>query len=842
MDTVEDYIIVASPSLRYVTPNRTMSFYLKKVNPNAKDIKDLSIRWVCINHTNREKSKQSNFFGPFGPEWLNAKWNLVGVHTVMCIVRELLGGEAKIYHYVQHVVSQGDCLSYDPATFEETENPFEFIHNIKKQNNIIETLEKYSELDEEQQEKYNERKENRKQFCDKLENLLEKIPLSHRNHFKMMSARHYSYEYPDTNSILLQVCYFYHEKTVYLLDWTNPLQQGWCGVFEGKGDTEQAALLDALDEWESDNRYPEGILKCRYLSVSHPTLEIPKYDGEGLLVWTIEDHNFTEEYQFSTDGKTWLDSISTALTYLAFGALIVAGAITLFVPSGQIATAAFWTYGAIILSATAGISSSAINITQRYNKGFSNWKDDGFDALNIVGNMLGTGAGLALAKWGPLKFLSQVGTNTMKVNAIKAMLIGEVTTNGVQGIMISTDIASAIYTVIKDKSLPPDEKLSKIMTLIGAGVLTGALVYLNLKNTKANFDFIKKDSNLVQKLSREEIDAFINDPNSIIIDQLTEMEKKSTGVALPKVELADMPQMRVSVKQLQEQNLLPLTNNTTISIANNNLPNAVIPPANYFRILNSTINSEFFLSNELNKHINLTDPFEATRVALLNSNPEGKIQILARNGDQKISKTVVNTRIYEDKRSNLQSLQADVRERISKEDGWKSKVAASKATCTIHGMDFESAKEFNNLPFTLKHALKAKVVVQGEFTGQSAPIKVVDIKGYIATLKPYYPDKKMDEATEKLIEQYLIKHKDNLSNFDGMPGAHAEILAVDDVFKQLRAKDIKPELHFKDIDVYTVYVKDPKNKEQFGQPFVACRNCSGILDPLINVVTKRKGE
>lgn len=840
MDTVEDYIIVASPSLRYVTPNRTMSFYLKKVNPNAKDVKDLFISWVCNNHTNREKRKQSFYLGPRGPEWLNAKWNGVGVHTVMCFVSESLGGKVKTYQYVQHVVSQGDCLSYDPATFEETENPFEFIHNIKKQNNIIETLEKYSELDEEQQEKYNERKENRKQFCDKLEYLLEKIPLSHRNHFKMMSARHYSYEYPDTNSILLQVCYFYHEKTVYLLDWTNPVQQGWCGVFEGKGDTEQAALLDALDEWESDNRYPEGILKCRYLSVSHPTLEIPKYDGEGLLVWTIEDHNFTEEYQFSTDGKTWLDSISTALTCLSIGALIVAGAITLFVPLGQVATATLWGYAAVI-STTAGISSSAINITQRHNKGFSNWKEDGFDALNIVGNMLGAGAGIALAKWGPLKFLSQVGTNTMKVNAIKAMLIGEVTANGVQGIMISTDIASAIYTVIEDKSLPADEKLSQIMSLIGSGMVTGALVYLNLKNTKANFDFIKKDSNLVQKLSREEIDAFINDPNSIIIDQLTEIEKKSTGVALPKVELADMP-MRVSVKQLQEQNLLPLTNNTTISIANNNLPNVVIPPANYFRILNSQIKREFFLSNELNKHINLTDPFEATRVALLNSNPEGKIQILARNGDQKISKTVVNTRIYEDKRSNLQSFQAELRERIHEVKGLKNKVAASKATCTIHGIDFESAKEFNNLPFTLNDALKAKVVVQGEFTGQSAPIKVVDIEGYITTLKPYYPAEEMDEATERLIKKYLIKHKDNLSNFDGMPGAHAEILAVDDVFKQLRLKGIKPELHFKDIDVYTVYIKTPKNEEQFLQPFVACRNCSGILDPLINVVTKRKGE
>lgn len=840
MDTVEDYIIVASPSLRYVTPNRTMSFYLKKVNPNAKDVKDLFISWVCNNHTNREKRKQSFYLGPRGPEWLNAKWNGVGVHTVMCFVSESLGGKVKTYQYVQHVVSQGDCLSYDPATFEETENPFEFIHNIKKQNNIIETLEKYSELDEEQQEKYNERKENRKQFCDKLENLLEKIPLSHRNHFKMMSARHYSYEYPDTNSILLQVCYFYHEKTVYLLDWTNPVQQGWCGVFEGKGDTEQAALLDALDEWESDNRYPEGILKCRYLSVSHPTLEIPKYDGEGLLVWTIEDHNFTEEYQFSTDGKTWLDSISTALTCLSIGALIVAGAITLFVPLGQVATATLWGYAAVI-STTAGISSSAINITQRHNKGFSNWKEDGFDALNIVGNMLGAGAGIALAKWGPLKFLSQVGTNTMKVNAIKAMLIGEVTANGVQGIMISTDIASAIYTVIEDKSLPADEKLSQIMSLIGAGMVTGALVYLNLKNTKANFDFIKKDSNLVQKLSREEIDAFINDPNSIIIDQLTEIEKKSTGVALPKVELADMP-MRVSVKQLQEQNLLPLTNNTTISIANNNLPNVVIPPANYFRILNSQIKREFFLSNELNKHINLTDPFQATRVALLNSNPEGKIQILARNGDQKISKTVVNTRIYEDKRSNLQSFQAELRERIHEVKGLKNKVAASKATCTIHGIDFESAKEFNNLPFTLNDALKAKVVVQGEFTGQSAPIKVVDIEGYIATLKPYYPAEEMDEATERLIKKYLIKHKDNLSNFDGMPGAHAEILAVDDVFKQLRMKGLTPEDFFNEIDVYTVYIKTPKNEEQFLQPFVACRNCSGILDPLINVVTKRKGE
>ncbi|MWP47972.1 YwqJ-related putative deaminase [Gilliamella sp. Pas-s27] len=830
---LEDYKIVTEPSLKYVIKNKKMSFFLRKVNPEAKDVENLIIRWCCVNHSDEDKKKQRNISGPNGPKWLDAKWTLRGVHTVVCTVKKsLLDPNPKNYYYVQHVISEDECLSYDSGTFEETENPFNVLHNLKKQIDVIHALEPKSQLSEDEESKYQERIQNMETYCEKLEYLLKKIPDTHKENFKIITARHYSNEYPDTNSILLQVCYFYKDNKAYLLDWTSPTLQGWCGVFKGEGDTEQTAVLDALKKWESDNRYPDGILKCRYLCSSHPTLEIPKYDGEGLLSWDIYDQHYSQEHQFTTDGSTLLDSISNALSWFAIGASIVAGAILIFIPGGQVATAALW---AMAASAVAGSAASVINITQRYNSGFSNWKDDGIDSLTIIASILGMASMKALVAWKPLAFLpQQVG----KTNAIKAILIGEVTANSVQTIMISSEIASAIYSTMEDKTIPPDEKLSRILRLIAAGITIGALSYVNIKSSLANFNFISEDASLLKKLTKEEVDAILNDPSIVIIEHGETLPPQSTAPAT-------IPETRAAFRQLQEFKLLPLLGEN-IEPPSTLTQNIFIPSNEYLHYLNINPEPEIFLKNEINKHLNLDNPYEATKQALLppsSKTPESdqRVQVLARIDNQLYSKTIVNSIIAEARSFEyIANYPGQVRAKIEKDAKWKKRVAISKATCTIKGIIFENAKEFGNLPFDLQSAIKAKVVVQGKFTGNSAPISVIDIEGYIATLRSFYPDRKMDKLTAKLIKNYLIKHKDHLSNFNGMPGAHAEIVAVDDVFKQLRMRGLDPEEYLHEIEVYTFKTKNPK-KDDYLKAFKACANCSGILDPLIKVRTGREG-
>lgn len=837
MDT-EDYIIVAKPALRFVTPNRRISFFLKKVNPDATDVEHLIVSWYCVNHSDEEKERQQIIYGPKTSEWLETKWVYRGTHTVTCTVKKNLGDKnPKTYLYVQNVISDEECLSYDSGSFDETDNPFSVLHNLSKQITLIRSLESKSQLSKEENSKYQERMDNMETYRDKLEYLLKKIPDSHKDNFNIISARHYSYEYPDSNSILLQVCYFYNNNSVYLLDWTSPVQQGWCGVFIGKGDNEQAAVLDALKEWKSNNRYPEGILKCRYLRSNHPTLEIPKYNDEGLLQWDIKDHYYSEEYQFTTNGKTWLDSISNALSWVAIGGSIVAGVILFFVPGGQVGTAALWGLAA---SSLAGVTASTINITQRYNTGFNNWKEDGLDSLCIVANLLGIGSMSALTKWGPLSFLSQQAGNAAKTNAVKAMLIGQAAADSTQAIMIFTDVASAIYSTIDDKTIPADEKLSRILRLLAASVTVGALSYINIKSTKASFDFIKKDSSLLRQMSREEVDNFLNDPKTLLIENGDVITKKPTeGITHPtQSESTSYPESSVAIRQLQELNLIPPSGDYTHS-STNIIDNILVPHPNYLRILNVPYEPEAFLKYVLYQHVNFDNGNEATKRLLFNSEP----QIIARTSNAQIHKTTANIIVREEKFLNdIAWFQAMAKARNLDNEVWKKLKAISRATCEIKGITLYNTSEFSNLPFDLNAAIKKNVVIKtGEFKNGSAPIKVTDIDKYIVVLTQYYPDQKMDELTQQWIKDYIIKHNGHLQNFNGMPGAHAEVLAVDDVLKQLRAQELNPEEYLTDIDVYTLRTNRP-SKDNFLSEFAACANCSGILDPRINIHTGRTGE
>ncbi|OCG16567.1 hypothetical protein [Gilliamella sp. WF3-4] len=202
--------------------------------------------------------------------------------------------------------------------------------------------------------------------------------------------------------------------------------------------------------------------------------------------------------------------------------------------------------------------------------------------------------------------------NISNPNVVKAMIIGQVAADSALGIMISTDVASAIYSTIEDKTIPPDEKLSRILRLIAAGVTVGALTYINIKSARASFSFIEEDASLVRKMTREEVDAMLKNPEIIILEHgeglSTQSTRKTTEITtiehggesstqstrripeitttehggesttqstrrIPEItttehggesstQLAIIPETRTAVRQLQELKLLPFLDNT----------------------------------------------------------------------------------------------------------------------------------------------------------------------------------------------------------------------------------------------------------------------------------------
>jgi hypothetical protein len=472
--------------------------------------------------------------------------------------------------------------------------------------------------------------------------------------------------------------------------------------------------------------------------------------------------------------------------------------------------------------------------------------------------------------------------NISNPNVVKAMIIGQVAADSALGIMISTDVASAIYSTIEDKTIPPDEKLSRILRLIAAGVTVGALTYINIKSARASFSFIEEDASLVRKMTREEVDAMLKNPEIIILEHgeglSTQSTRKTTEITtiehggesttqstrrIPEItttehggesstQLAIIPETRTAVRQLQELKLLPFLDNN-ITHPPKLLPNILVINQDYLYNLTIPPMIELFLKKELFKYINLDNPIEAIDYALSGgllalpdkSASNKKIQVLVRVDDQTSSTTEVDTVIEESYAlDNIEKFKQMARSSGVEDSDWKKLKAISRATCTVEGITFETTQEFANLPFNLKQATEAKVVFAdtNKFTGNSAPIQVIDIDRYISKLAGLYPDEKMDELTKNLIKNYLVKHKNHLSNFDGMPGAHAEILAVDYVFKQLRARELDPKKYLSAIEVYTLKTNRPAKEDDFLREFEACANCSGILDPQIKVHTGRQGE
>jgi len=234
-------------------------------------------------------------------------------------------------------------------------------------------------------------------------------------------------------------------------------------------------------------------------------------------------------------------------------------------------------------------------------------------------------------------------------------------------------------------------------------------------------------------------------------------------------------------------------------------------------------------------------PYEAMQLRLLN--PESATAIVpwsqvTRASDQVVTRLVVNSQVFRDY-TIIQQMKANVEGMLARETGKTlvRKTALSRAYCRVKGINV--ANDFHNLPFDLKTAERAGVVERmGEFTTTSQPIRIVDTERYIAILKSYYPDEQMDELTETLITEYINKHHGYLQSFEGMPGAHAEVLAVDDVFKKLREKVNNVDNYLGEIEVYTIKIQYPDSKD-FLSNFKACKNCDGILRHPIQIHTGR---
>lgn len=836
---MNNYKITAKPSLTYVTPNRIMSFLLEKEKASVPDYEKNNFRWFCFNNIDKtiqlDYSRQiANYRGPRGQEWKDAKWTKVGHHRVVCKSQ----AENKYYEYDQHVVSINDIIKYSHTSKSESLDPVIVLANLQKEIQLTREIEKEQSLTKEDDEAYQKRMKDKEEYAERLAYLINEIPESHKkNGIRSFRAEHFSHAYENVNSIPLRMGYFYLEGgDVYLLDWTNPVTQGICGVFKGKGQSIETAMEDAISKWDSQNRYPKGIMNYAYFIThievndsqdSSVKAEDNEQDGDAKHVDLNEviATAVQKKGSFNTDGESNAGFISKTLSYIGLAAAVIAGVVTLVapVPGSRVVSVAIWT--AIATTTTSAV----INIADRHMDGFTNYKEDAFDALTIVGNLFSAGV-MTQAKW--LRYSVAIQGEAQLANAgtsaIKYGLIGQITTDSLQGIMVVADVADAIYTVKNDSSMPADIKLQRIAALLSRAAIDGTLVYVSIKGSSVDLGNIKGSQNYTP-LSQSKIDELIGgQPHQ------STSEISSTKPLQNDLDGFDITQLQLESNIVRGDIELPLTEGQ-------------------FRHVQGDYNVNEAgnkLTSQIERDVSAIHQTELETVRKADMTRGEELEVSSNTKEDNTNTREVHTKVndfYTRPRSVLEEMKDEaraMRERMSN-NKIKDGAALARTSCPVLGIESRSYVNIKHSEFDIPYFTAPETPKEGRHyfiknegaiaggSGSGFYYSITDVDLYINLLKEEYKrsGNAMHIDMENLIREFIQKNNGQLSNYAGLPGAHAEVQSTNDVFNQLRDMGKTPRDYFNETEVVTIrFTKSSADgKLVQDEAFPACLHCSGIL-------------
>lgn len=856
---MQNYKILAKPNLTNVIRGKIMSFSLQRINPNAPALEHIRASWICYNHIsyrNHDKYLAKPVNGPRNSlEWNEAKWSIEGQHKIVCEIK--YANNTEYVEHIQNVINAKQTVAYSSNTFEESENPFIFYKNLSEQIEWTRREEKHQQLSDEDEKAYQNRMDLLEKFKEKLKFLLDKIPNDCRDNFISVSVKHIASFYGDAESISLRVGCFCYDKEAYLIDWTNPLERIACGVYVGKGDNEEDAIRDAINSWDNENRYPEGIMKGRVMyrlkkwSIEDEVDEVDEVDETPKVEIELEEVIVTAppsiEIEFETDEKSDLDTLSDFLNTLAIAAIIVAGIVTLVapVPGSRVVSGLIWT------SMAASTTSAVINIADRHSEGFGNWRDDSLDTLTIIANAFSAGTLSAGTKWAS-KALTL--TNISQKQVVKITLIGQISADSLQGILMTEELALAIYSVMNNKEIPADIKLSKISALLSRGVIDGVLITVNIHGNKKNLTALKNETSSSQiMMSLEEVDQYISGKKAFnkvnIEDSLSNKPNTKTPPETNKMEANNI--IETNNKMITNlvndiENLKPkikdekLTQIVTAQVDDNGVKktfSAIYLPKWHKESVEqrSIINGGEFFEKLLQSNL-----IEGKKLSsLTSSEPSNTTNLDAgkrkANTNEPESKTTVYTN-HATKKKGLQELEDELNTlKNSKMNPKeiKKRVALAQTRCEVEGI--VSQANFYNLQIPNYKILKKPEVGIIEAIDNTY-YRFIDVEEYMNLLKKSYQDSnalypnvtagftEMHPTTERLIKEFIANHQ-QFRIIDGLPGMHAEVLSTNNVFQQLEAKGKNVEAYLDKIEVNTIRLTEYEQ----GKAFPACRHCSGIL-------------
>lgn len=849
-----NYRIRTKPRLTNIMRGKAMSFFLERINPNAPAVENITAIWLRFYNFDKLYKRLTQpwdvitLFGPVdSPAWIDCKFDREGVHKIVCTViyNNCIQEEIECF---QHVINEKQTESYSSLTIEESMNPFIVYKQSVDMIAQIRELEKEQQLTDEEEKAYQERMNTMEQSKKRLNFLLEKIPTDCRENFGQMHVKHIANIYGDLDDKTLNVGYFYNGQQVYIVDWTNYLDRTQCGVYEGTGKNKRQALQQAIACWDRKNRYSTGVIRG-YAEVAKSSGVIKNASGNDIVFGAIE-------INFDTDGKSDVDTLSNALATAGLVLSIIAAVATLFipVPGSQVVSAILWA------SIAASTTSAVINIADRHLDGFSDWKADTLDILTIVGNIFSAGSASVGTKWA-CKTIALA--NITQKQATKIILIGQITTDSMQGILVTEELADAIYSVMNDKALPADIKLSQLSQLLTRGLIDGVLISVGVSGSAKNLKAVKNVTTPHNKISQEDIYKYISGEKKFSkVDFEDTLSKQQNKTASSKKEPSKIPS-----KDKVSPNNLPSPSDRISDIAeelksitpytkemyNTKIIETKIPDDKGIKkSFSGVLRPEWQLAYVGNGTKAVSgDYFEKMLYRNLEIGKK-RTSLKAKKGE--ISDATVldsgtrkdNTRNSESKTTCSTNYATKTRENGRKElerelDALKKsglspkqiskRVALAQTRCEVEGIVSEA--NFYNLDTPKYVSLKRENIVRAI---DEKYFEITDVKKYMDILKDSYKSSSslypsvtpayttMHPLTEKSIADF-IANKKKFRIQDGLPGLHAEVLSTNNVYHQLTAEGKNPALYMDKIEVNTIRL----TQHEQGNAFPACRHCSGIL-------------
>lgn len=154
----------------------------------------------------------------------------------------------------------------------------------------------------------------------------------------------------------------------------------------------------------------------------------------------------------------------------------------------------------------------------------------------------------------------------------------------------------------------------------------------------------------------------------------------------------------------------------------------------------------------------------------------------------------------------------------------------------------EYVRAMNDKEVATRSAMRKSMPIPGFKGAPALPItlsqahphvEVTDLDAMIGAVKNVYGQNhvQMHPFTEQRIRAHVKDSHYLLPYRAGIPGTHAEVLAQNDLLHRLDASGLGIATAMRDAAMYTVRITPP-NRE-----FPSCDHCSGIVSPLIHVIT-----